>query len=167
MRFNKDYIDMEMDDVQIFGNYDDNVELDFIEDSPKSHSKQTAEDKWKIIDDRLSRIENYLKQLINRKPEAEEIFGKDTVMEAMDRIPESARKVLDTPFAAPPIPNMNNYFTANVNQANLHAPRNVMPQGSMLEEIQSVLTAQDVMQDPTNANPVDITCSSNMIYDYL
>lgn len=51
----------------------------------------------------------------------------------------------------------------------LHAPSNVRPKGSMLEEIQSVLTAQDAMKDPMGGDAIDTTCtlSSDIIDDEI
>lgn len=139
--------------------YDDDISIDFIDDSPKSTIKQSTNDKLNIIFKKLEVIETYLKQLVgNNQPITEG-------MASIDRLPRGAQEILDTPFAEPQIPNMNNYFTSNVNQANLYAPQNVRPQGSMLEEIQQVLTQQDVIEAQPGQNVVNTVCSSNIGYD--
>ena len=54
-------------------------------------------------------------------------------------------------------------------QSALHAPANVRPKGTMLEEIQTVLTAQDAMKDQAGVGEINTNCSlpSSIIDDEI
>lgn len=150
------------DDHEPYNEYDDDVSIDFIDDSPKSTIKQSTDDKLNIIYKKLEIIENYLKQLVgNNQP------VNESAISAMDRLPKGAQQILDEPFAMPQIPHPASkaLFTASKNSPTLYAPQNVRPQGSILEEIQQVLTAQDVMDTKPDQNVVNTACSPNIGYD--